>query len=117
MAFSFTAVRAKVCLKLGKIKWETKMFHATLDPLFFIFKRDVQLNSPPHCALCQNHSAVCGDAHFQLEQATTYMSSRAYGIVSCVTVTSHETTRHMSSVTKMQTPTSHTGYAFGRSHT
>lgn len=36
MAFSFTAVTAKVCLKLGKIKQETKMFHATLDPLFYI---------------------------------------------------------------------------------
>lgn len=40
------------------------------------------------------------------------MSSSACGRVSCVIIPPHQIIRHVSSVAKMQTPASHSGYAF-----
>lgn len=96
-ASSFTAVTAQVSLKPGKIKQETEMFHATLDPLFYI-QEGCTTWTPQLCLLPKPRCCLwwC-----PFPAGAGHTSSRAYGRASCLRVVPHETTRHVSSVTEM----------------
>ena len=73
------------------------MFHATLDPLFYI-QEGCTTWTPQLCLLPKPRCCLwwC-----PFPAGAGHTSSRAYGRASCLRVVPHQTTRHVSSVTEM----------------
>lgn len=65
----------------------------------------------PFRVFLRNHTAVTGDAH--LPAGAGHVSWSVCGRVLDSIILPHQTTRHVSSVAKMQALASHTKYAFG----